>query len=425
MTVRSRTLILGIAYCVAVAGCAQSTGSPPSPYVAAANTAAHPRTISPNYRVLHYFGASMDGQEPETGLVAANGVLYGTTNAGGKYCGPSSCGTVYSITPSGQEHVLFDFGTGVGAAPSALIAGTTGMLYGTLGVTGSGVGLCCPGLVYDLTTSGSLNLLYAFPGPRHGYSPNGLTLLNGTLYGTTSVGGNHVPCCAGWGGGTVFSLTTSGQETVLHSFGKSSDGVRPHGGLLYLNGSLYGVTSAGGKYTFGTVFGITPSGTYTLLHSFKTGETDGSSPYAGLTAVNGILYGTTTGGGITGSGTVFSITTNGQERVLHSFSPGALDGQNPYGTLVELNNVLYGTTVTGGKYNNGTIFSITTAGDEKVLYSFKGGKSDGSSPVAGLAELNGTLYGTTEGGGKYATSSGTDDGGIVFAFVPNAATTLR
>jgi uncharacterized repeat protein (TIGR03803 family) len=82
--------------------------------------------------------------------------------------------------------------------------------------------------------------------------------------------------------------------------------------------------------------------------------------------------------------------------------------------LVNLKRVLYGTTSAGGTSNNGTVFSATTSA-EKVLYSFAGG-SDGTEPFAGLIDVKGTVYGTTGYGG----SRGCDKAGCgtVFAFTP-------
>lgn len=92
-----------------------------------------------------------------------------------------------------------------------------------------------------------------------------------------------------------------------------------------------------------------------MLHSF-TGA-DGAFPWAGLTNVKGKLYGTTMSGGAYGLGTVFSITNSGTETALYSFAPYG-DGNNPFGVLLNVNGTLYGTTAHGGAQSNGTIFSL-------------------------------------------------------------------
>ena len=120
--------------------------------------------------------------------------------------------------------------------------------------------------------------------------------------------------------------------------------------------------------------------------------------------VNGTLYGTTEGGGVYGGGygdgTAFSMTTGGSLTTLHSFGSG-LDGSDSWAPLLNVRGTLYGTTAYGGAYGKGTVFSMSLTGaDEKVLHSFGHG-SDGSTPLAGLIDVNGTLYGTTSAGGKY------------------------
>jgi uncharacterized repeat protein (TIGR03803 family) len=227
----------------------------------------------------------------------------------------------------------------------------------------------------------------------------GLIDVSGSFYGTTAYGG----ASTGYNGGTVFSISTTGKESVLHSFGNGSDGGQPLGGLVDVNGTLYGTTAFGGTYNNGTVFSITTAGDEKVLYSFG-GSTDGSNARAGLVAVKGVLYGTTYQGGTSGEGTVFAVRiSDGKETVLHSFS-GAPDGSYPLASLLNVNGTLYGTTLDGGsRYGAGTIFSINTAGVEAVLLSFDG--PDGAYPYAGLINVGGTLYGTTGGGGT--GSSGT------------------
>jgi uncharacterized repeat protein (TIGR03803 family) len=97
------------------------------------------------------------------------------------------------------------------------------------------------------------------------------------------------------------------KEMVLYNFTGGTDGAAPDDDLIDVNGTLYGTTGGGGTATSGTVFSITPSGKEAVLYSFKGGKTDGAHPYAGLTNVNGTLYGTTPYGGVYGYGTVFSL----------------------------------------------------------------------------------------------------------------------
>lgn len=227
-----------------------------------------------------------------------------------------------------------------------------------------------------------------------GFFPHAALLdVNGTFYGTTFQGGGS----ASKGPGTVFKITPSGTLTVLHNF-DGVDGGNSTASLINVKGMLYGTTLYGVTGYGGTVFSMTQSGNLTTLHEFPSYPTDGDGVHSALINHNGTLYGTTCVGGAYGYGTVFSVTTTGDENVLHSFS--GPDGACPYAGLIDINGKLYGTTSEGGSSNDGTVFSVTTSGHEEVLHSFSG-SPDGSRPDAGLTTVNGAIYGTTARGGLY------------------------
>jgi uncharacterized repeat protein (TIGR03803 family) len=304
---------------------------------------------------------------------------------------------------AGMYRVLYSFAGGSdGEAPLASLIDVHGTLYGTT-YAGGAYG---NGTVFSITPSGTEQVLYNFAGSPDGASPAAsLVDVNGTLYGTTTEGGAY-------DGGTVFSITPAGTEQVLYSF-KGHDGYYPSASLISVNGTLYG-TSQGGGSGYGTVVRIRIStGKGRVLHSF-TGRPDGAYPAASLINVKGTLYGTTSGGGAStcggsGCGTVFSVSMAGAEHVVYSFSGPFRDGQNPVASLIEVSGALYGTTYAGGKNDQGTVFCITRAGGERVLHTFSGGS--GWGPSASLIDVNGTLYGTTHIGGTY-------DRGTVFALSP-------
>ena len=135
---------------------------------------------------------------------------------------------------------------------------------------------------------------------------------DGSFYGTTSAGGVH-------GYGTVFKITPAGRLTSLHSFESATNGANPNAGLVQAtDGNFYGTTSGGGVNGHGTVFKITTSGRLTTLHSFDS--TDGAAPIAGLVqATDGNFYGTTSEGGINGYGTVFKLNPARRLTTLHNF----------------------------------------------------------------------------------------------------------
>jgi uncharacterized repeat protein (TIGR03803 family) len=325
--------------------------------------------------------------------------MYGTTSGGGVH----DLGAVFRVSPTGMETVLYSFAGGVdGSNPLAGLFrdAATGNLYGTT-VNGGAFG---NGTVFMLTPAGAESVLYSFKGgTTDGANPTSSVLRVGTIiYGTTFYGGAY-------GYGTVFKLSAAGQEKVLHSFNSAFptlDGSHPHAGLVLRNGVLYGTTTLGGVFNLGTVFSITPTGTEQVLHSFEGGSNDGQSPYAGLLFdQSGNLYGATYVGGIDNAGTVFTINTLGGEVVLHHFLINGVDGVNPYGTLIFNRGNFYGTTLQGGSANGGTVYKITPGGTETVLHSFTGG-TDGFNPDAALVlGTSNTLYGTTILGG--ATNLGT------------------
>ncbi len=305
-----------------------------------------------NETVLHTFTNTPDGAFPMGGLVQdAQGNLYGTTVQGGAYAAPGyPGGTVFKIDTSGDETVLYSFcrkvlpgGCADGALPYA-------------------------GLVRDA---------------------------QGNLYGTTYSGGDLALGCAGSDGcGTVFKVNTAGKETVLYSFtGTNGDGTAPVGGLVRdAQGNLYGTTEFGGAYGYGTVFKVGTSGSETVLYSFGGTTDDGAIPYACTLArdAQGNLYGTTQEGGI-GYGTVFKVDPAGNETILLSFT--GQDGGHPQtGLTRDARGNLYGTA--------GGVFEVDAAGKETLLYNFTGTPlaSIGPSPPPVL-DSQGNLYGTTFEGG--------------------------
>ena len=382
------------------------------------------------YKVLYSFTAGTDGEYPSGGLAPVNGVLYGVTSNGGSGCTPYGCGTVFSISDSGQEKVLYSFGdVPDGKGPAGALINMGGALYGTTAFGGA----YANGTVFSITPSGSEKVLYSFAGGNDGSNPSGgLTALRGVLYGTTSNGGN--------GYGTVFRVTTAGKERVLYRFNGGKDGVAPNGQLLALRNALYGTTSSGGHCVIqegcGTVFKVTTSGHETVLYRFKgsayyDSSKDGGSPEAGLLALNGTLYGTTAFGGNSHGetcGTVFKVSTSGKERVIYRFKCSGGDGIIPYSNLIAVSSLLYGTTSGGGApYSGycerdgcGVIFSVTTAGKEHVLHTFTGAYfgSDGAYPYAGLTKLKGKLYGATPSGGLLHCGNQPGGCGTVFRIAP-------
>jgi uncharacterized repeat protein (TIGR03803 family) len=388
-----------------------------------------PRAVGTRSRervLLSFLGAS-DGSSPLGDLLADGvGNLYGTTFLGGMsssscYIYGRGCGTVFELIRKHgryRERVLHMFtGGDDGEYPRAALVGDgTGAMYGTT----SGGGTSNDGTVFKIV-GGKERVVWSFRGGKKGCNPTGTLIAeNTTLYGTTENGGvGAIGHCLGntSGHGTVFSLTSAGAHRVIYRFRWTGDGQHPHGGLLDLNGALYGTTVDGGTYNVGTVFKLAPSRPRyqeTYLYSF-TGA-NGALPNAGLIAdVSGALYGTTAWGGGgdcysgRGCGVVFKLTPRRSgytETTLYSFQ-GHGGGAGPYGDLLAgANGTLYGTTQNGGAKDKGTVFALTPHGKtyvERVLWSF-GALGDGQNPAAGLiADSSGALYGTTTSGGALGT----------------------
>jgi uncharacterized repeat protein (TIGR03803 family) len=259
--------------------------------------------------------------------------------------------------------------------------------------------------------------LYAFKGTPDGASPyGGLVALTGTLYGTTLNGSKNY-CSASCGSndcylgcGTIFTIKGDAESVVYNFsglFNDGHDGSWPFVAPTVLGGQLYGTTSGAGASGDGTVYASTPSGGEKVIYSFKGGSSnDGQDPEAVLTPSGETLYGTTVYGGGTGCsgygcGTVYSVTTNGSESVVYRFQ-GGNDGFRVFAPVIELKHKLYGATLQGGGTGCGgngcgTIFELDLHGKERVLYRFNG-TTEGAFPN-GVIAVNGLLYGTTEGGG--------------------------
>lgn len=296
----------------------------------------------------------------------ADGTFYGTTQRGGAY----NQGAVFKLDKKGHETVLYSFRGGTdGEWPNAVMLGADGNFYGTTyygGNTGCEGGC---GTVFKLSPTGKETVLYAFTGGTDGGIPVGGVVQDsvGNLYGVALSGGN-LGCNDGYGCGAVFEVDTAGTETVLHSFIGGNDGMWPAGIIRDQEGNFYGSTTQGGQFNNGTVFKLDASGQEIVLYSFSGGA-DGGQPDAGVVLdASGNIYGSTSSGGA-GScgycGVVFVLEANGKETVLHSFTGGG-DGSGPGAVTLDASGNIYGTAGGGGDLSChyigegcGTVFKIT------------------------------------------------------------------
>ncbi len=305
---------------------------------------------------------------------------------------------------------VFAGGTG-GAVPAGGVVLSGNFLYGTANKGGSSDN----GTVFKMNPDGTgLTILHSFTATTDsansdGANPfGGVILSDDILYGTTRAGGAS-------GAGTIFRVNIDGTSFEnLYSFSGGIDGDFPNGKLLLSDNTLYGATEEGGKSESGTVFRIHTDGTgFVNLHRFEA-NTDGANPKSGLVLRESTLYGTTSEGGGSGSGSVFAISTDGIGFTnLYSFSETSSahspnsDGAKPSAGLLLSGNTLYGTTFYGGTSGYGTVFKVRINGTGfMTLYSFppvssgsRATNSTGSDPFAGLILSGDTLYGTTHAGG--------------------------
>ncbi len=316
-----------------------------------------PQGSSWKYSSLYSFTGENDGDGPAFATLAIHDQgLFGTTEGGGYF------GTAFEVSPhkkGWREKVVHSFGQGTdGEEPiGGVVFDKAGNFYGTTllgGTYGNGT-------VYKVTPSGVERVIYSFVGGSDAVNPGaGVTLdAKGNLYGTTSFGGTNNL-------GAVYEVSPTGsgwKESVLYSFEGQNDGQNSLGGvILDKAGNLYGGTFDGGANGGGTVYELSPSGggwTLTVLYSFSGGY---GGVYNKLTFdAKGRLYGATNGDGANGMGSVFKLTPSkgGWKFIdLYDFVGGS-EGSSPYGSVaVDAHGYIFGTAVLGGSDNQGVVFEI-------------------------------------------------------------------
>lgn len=343
--------------------------------------------------LLYSFGELSACKSCDGGLVqAADGNLYGLTSGGGG----TGAGTMFRITPSGAYSLLHSFGAaGDGDRPiGPLIQASDGNFYGVSVLGGTND----KGTVFRGTTDGAVTVLHSFGSVAgDGEHPLGPLVYasDGNLYGVTYAGGANNQ-------GTVFRVTTTGVRTTLYSCSGAADCGTPQRGLVQgSDGYLYGTSERGGD---GAVFRVTTSGALSVLYAFHVRD---SWPLSLVEASDGDFYGTT-------PGTVFKLTKFGVLTTLHSFVGGG-GGATPTGALIQARDgYLYGMTA-GGGVGRGTVFRISTRGDEvNLVHAFGiGAADDGAEPGDTLIQgSDGSMYGVTHRGGS-------NDLGAVFKITIN------
>jgi uncharacterized repeat protein (TIGR03803 family) len=371
---------------------------------------------------LHQFtGSTTDGASPQGGLVVSGSTLLGMTEMGGS----ANTGSLFGINLNGTGYTqLHSFvgGASDGTFPFGSLTISGNIAYGFTADGGSASG--GSGTLFQINTSGTgFGLLHSFVGgSTDGGLPLGTPLLIGsTICGTSQQGGTGSD-------GTVFKVNTDGTGfSLFHSFSSAgTDGFFPDASLVASGSTLFGTTAQGGSPHNGTIFQINTSGSgYAVAHPFALNDSEGTNPHGTLTLFNGVLYGTTEGGGSIGGGTIFRMNVDGTGfLVLHNFggsengsTGNANDGAEPAAGLTVVGNTLIGTTRQGGIGADGTVFEINPDGTGFNLLASFNGAGNGMFPLGDLTYSNGMAYGMTSQGG----SSGK---GVIFAVsVPEPSAT--
>ena len=293
----------------------------------------------------------------------------------------------------------------------SLLQAADGNFYGTTSSGGSGG----QGTVFRITPTGELTVLHSFV-TTDGASPDaGLVQgADGNFYGTTSGGGSGI--------GTVFQITPAGALSTLHNFNLTDGDLVTGKVTIGSDGNFYGTTQLSGPGSVGTVFQLTPEGDLTTLHAFNNSGTngDGSRPVSGVTeGRDGNFYGTTLSGGVDNRGTIYKITPDGTFTTLHAFAV-SIDGQQPETELALGNDGSFYGVASSGPTRGGVVYRVTPEGDLSVLHAFSNqypGSNNGYNPRGILVEDSaGNFYGIT-------TAGGTSDHGTVYQLSPDGVLT--
>jgi uncharacterized repeat protein (TIGR03803 family) len=355
---------------------------------------------------LHTFD-STDGAQPQGLTLATDGNLYGVTSSGGT----SNSGVLYRLSPNGTYATLHEFSGGSdGGSPIASpVEATDGSIYGvTLG------SFVLASTLYRYTPqSGSFATIYTFDEAHGQYASHLIEGTDGSLYGTAIWGGNS-QC------GTAFKITTSGTPLWAYSFPCGTGGYNPEMLLQAADGNFYGVTANGGDCLFcGTIFKSDNQGQISTLYSLPPTLVHGANPAILVQGTDGNLYGVTIAGGQFSNGTVFKMTTSGTYTVLYSLD-SATTGGTPAGLMQHTNGLLYGTAQAGGTSSNGTVYSFNARLSPFVAFVVPAGRSGQTAQILGQG-LTGTTSVTFNG--VPATTFTVVNNTYMTAVVPSGATT--
>ena len=356
------------------------------------------------YSIVHNFASGSpvsDGQNPSVSLITGlDGNYYGMTTNGGT----ASQGTIFKMTPQGVVTIIHSFEDATvandGFNPSSLMQTSDGTLWGT--TSQGGTSYPSTGAIFKISPQGVYSIVYAFQDGNDGAGPNGLVQgTDGNFYGTSYSGGYN-----NGGGGVFWMMTPQGVLTPTYTFQENNitDGSGPGGSLVEgTDGNFYGTTISGSGIALagGTIYKMTPAGVRTIIQGYAIST---GIPVGGLKeASDGNMYGMTMSGGLYSDGTIYKVASQSTVSVIYNFGTNStLDGADPVGNVIlGSDGNLYGATsetyTNGGKGGTGLVFQVTTQGQMSVIHQFTVGTlHDGNQPTTGLVQgPDGNLYGTT------------------------------
>lgn len=321
--------------------------------------------------------------------------------------GANQNGAAFKFSPNGTESVIHSF-LADGSEGTDCVSGFT------LGRDGNFYGACSSypshyGTLYKLSPTGTYSLLHAFAGGTNDgafpFSPP-IQAADGNFYGVTYLGG-------GPSSGTFYQLTAGGILKTLYDFGAPGKSFDPYGPLVQgPDGYLYGEALNGGAHNGGSIIKISTKGIETDLFPLTMVD-DGFESLGGvILGSDGNYYGCTDTGGLYNWGTAFKVTSKGVFTVLRHFgATGSLDGVNcKVGLVQATDGNFYGVQPLDLTHKKGAIFKIDKSGAYSVLGYFDG--TVGATPTSALFQhTNGLLYGLTNSGGI-----GTPGQGVIYSF---------
>lgn len=390
------------------------------------------------------------GSQPDTRPVLGPGnAVYGMTLEGGA----NGTGVIYRFGLESHRYTVLHTFSAVdangenqdGAVPGvALTRGDDDVFYGMASFGGANG----TGTVFKITAAGEFTLLHTFSAlDVNGNNEDGAFPLrtivvgkDGKLYGTTRSGGENI-CGLTHGCGVAWAMDRSGNSfKVLQQFtdaeGHAASLLLASDGLLY-GCAVWPATSlpSGVALPSGILYRMARSGShFQVLYTFgptnALGQnSDGADCYEPLAETKpGVFYGSTTYGGVNGTGIVFrfSLSHPGMVEILHDFSAVNAsgensDGANPFARLTVGNDgSLYSTASFGGANGNGVVYRICPDGDFDVLHTFSaadpttGANHDGAIPDYGVVIRDDTLIGVAAVGGNGSSAGLFNSGGTLY-----------